>query len=224
MQPAERQRVRRLANSAGVAICCLDSSVRVATGEASIADDLVANLEFASDLEAPLLRVFPGPWPAGSSREEVILAIAGVIGQVTPVAERLGVAMVLETHDSFSSALLVGELLQRIPQHSFGTIWDIFQPYLQGESVDQAFDALAGRVLHVHVKDARKVDGSTELVPMGTGEIPVREIMGRLLETGYDGYFALEWPKLWHPELADPEEVLPQHATVLRQWLATDSR
>ena len=30
-----------------------------------------------------------------------------------------------------------------------------------------------------------------------------------LLDDGYDGYFALEWEKKWHPDLPEPEVEYP---------------
>lgn len=32
---------------------------------------------------------------------------------------------------------------------------------------------------------------------------------------------AVEWEKKWHPEIAEPEVALPQHAEVLREYLAS---
>jgi hypothetical protein len=30
----------------------------------------------------------------------------------------------------------------------------------------------------------------------------------------------VEWEKKWHPDLAEPEVALPQHADLLREYLA----
>ena len=62
----------------------------------------------------------------------------------------------LETHDSFASAVLVGELLQRVESPSFAAIWDVHHPYRVGEAPADVLRALGVRVHLVHVKDARR--------------------------------------------------------------------
>jgi hypothetical protein len=38
---------------------------------------------------------------------------------------------------------------------------------------------------------------------------------------GYCGWLSVEWEKKWHPDLAEPEVALPQHAEKLRSCLAS---
>ncbi|MGH2557739.1 MAG: sugar phosphate isomerase/epimerase family protein [Thermomicrobiales bacterium] len=224
MPPAERRRIKRLADDAGIAICCVDCSVRLASGGEPdvVARELFGFLELAREWESPLVRVFPGPWPSANTQDQVMDAMVAILDRTLPAAERLGVAVALETHDSFASAILVGELLARVPHHAFGALWDIYQPHLLGETPHQVFAALGHRILHVHFKDARRIGempNGWQLAPLGAGDLPVRAILDGLRHRGYDGWLSVEWPKLWHPELAEPEDVLPQHAEVLRGWL-----
>ena len=48
----------------------------------------------------------------------------------------------------------------------------------------------------------------------------MRESLAALRRGGYDGWVAVEWEKKWHPHIPEPEVALPQHATLLREWLA----
>src|SRR5262249_44525863 len=121
----------------------------------------------------------------------------------------------LETHDSFASAALVGELLQRVESPSFATIWDVHHPYRAGEAPADVLRALGERIDLVHVKDAR----GEELVALGEGDVPVRESLAALSDAGYDGWLTVEWEKRWHPELAEPEVALPRELETLRRWL-----
>ena len=57
----------------------------------------------------------------------------------------------------------------------------------------------------------------TRLADFGTGEIPLRAIVESLLEDGYQGYFSLEWEKMWHPELRDLSEELPLFTAYMRE-------
>ena len=65
----------------------------------------------------------------------------------------------------------------------------------------------------------RRHKGGWQLVPLGEGEVPVREIIGLLAAGGYGGYFSVEWEKYWHPEIEEPEIALPQHLKVLEEWV-----
>lgn len=220
----ERDRVRQAFAGAGLPICCLDSSIRVATGEnpAGVAAELRAFLELAHEWGAPLIRVFAGPWPEGRPAGEVYDAIAELVGGVVQDAERLGVGIALETHDSMSSALAVAEVLRRVPSPAFGALWDTHHPYRMGESPEQVLDVLGERILHFHVKDANRNEAARtgwDLVLLGEGEVPVRESLTALLGRGYDGWVAVEWEKKWHPHIPDPEVALPQHAGLLREWM-----
>jgi sugar phosphate isomerase/epimerase len=81
---------------------------------------------------------------------------------------------------------------------------------------------LAGRILLAQVKDARRDPGRADgwqLVPLGEGEVPVREILGLLDGGGYRDWISVEWEKRWHPEIAEPEVALPQHVELLGSWL-----
>jgi sugar phosphate isomerase/epimerase len=220
----ERARVRRAFAGAGLPVCCLDTSVRVATGEDPdrVAAELRALLALASEWEAPLLRVFPGPWPEGRPAEAVYDGVAALLNGVTPEAERRGVAIVIETHDSMSSARAVAEALRRVPSPACGALWDTHHPFRVGERPEEVLDLLGDRILHCHVKDARRDDTARtgwDLVLLGEGEVPVRASLDALLARGYAGWVSVEWEKKWHPHIPEPEVALPQHAAVLRDWL-----
>jgi sugar phosphate isomerase/epimerase len=91
-----------------------------------------------------------------------------------------------------------------------------------GESPAEVYEHLGSRVLHVQVKDARRSaghKGGWQLVLLGEGEVPVREIIRLLSVGGYGGYISVEWEKYWHPEIEAPEIALPQHLKVLKEWV-----
>ncbi len=92
-----------------------------------------------------------------------------------------------------------------------------------GEGPEEVWELIGARTLLVHVKDA--VPEASErtgwkLVLLGEGEVPVREGLRVLQDHGYRGWLTVEWEKKWHPEIAEPEVAFPQHALLLRSWLA----
>jgi sugar phosphate isomerase/epimerase len=221
MPAAQRARVRRTLAAAGLPVAALDSSIRLA-GDPDAGPQLHQFLELASDWEAPLVRVFGGPLAAGGpGRTAGLDTAARVLADAAPRAAQLGVAIGLETHDDFSAARVVAEVLDRVPDPAIGAVWDSHHPYRAGESAAQAYTALAPRILLAQVKDARRAperpDG-WQLVLLGHGEVPVREMLALLAAGGYPGWVSVEWEKRWHPEIAEPQVALPQHLAVLRAW------
>jgi sugar phosphate isomerase/epimerase len=222
-----RRRVRALCTDAGLPIVCVDTSVRIAQPDAALRADQIrdglAFLELAAGWDAPLIRVFGSP-PADT---DPTAARAAAIECLAPLAERgrtLGVAVALETHDAFSSSASVADVLAQVPGPSCGALWDTLHPFRVGDTLGQTIENLRGRLLHVHIKDGRRpADGGPnwDLTLLGAGEVPMRDILGALRAVGYDGWLAVEWEKKWHPELAEPEAALPQHATALREYLAS---
>jgi sugar phosphate isomerase/epimerase len=222
MAAADRSRVRHTAAAAGLPIVAVDSSIQLTGDEPSA--DLGKFLELASDWESPLVRVFGGALPESDPDRQVRLAAAAkVLENSIPRAERLGVAIGVETHDSFSASRVVAELLALVPSGAFGAVWDSHHPYRTGQRPAEVWSDLGQRMLLAQVKDARRdasrADG-WQLVLLGQGEVPVRDILRLLYGGGYEGWISVEWEKRWHPEIEEPEVALPQHLSVLSTWLA----
>jgi sugar phosphate isomerase/epimerase len=198
---------------ANVPLVSLDTSIELAR---PFERELPAAVELADAWGAPIVRVFGGE----------VGALDDVARRLEPALRRaddLGLTIALETHDDFSSAELVAELLRRVGSPSFTAVWDVHHPYRIGESPRDVVRALGARVALVHLKDARRRADGWELVALGEGEVPVRESLGVLREAGYEGWLTVEWEKRWHPELAEPELALPRDGATLRRWLASSS-
>jgi sugar phosphate isomerase/epimerase len=121
---AVRRAVGTMLTRSGVPLTALDTSIELAR---PFERELPAALELASEWGAPGVRVFGGAAP-------VLDDIAQRLEPVLARASELGVTVVLETHDSFASAVLVGELLRLVESPSFAALWDVHHPYCVGES------------------------------------------------------------------------------------------
>jgi len=221
MLPEARARVKRTLAAAGLPAVAVDTSIRL-TGDDPGAE-LRRFLELASDWEAPLVRVFGGALPPGGpARRAQLEAAARVLEQAAPAAERLGVAIGVETHDAFSASSVVAELLALVDSAAVGAVWDSHHPHRAGERAADVWSNLGRRLLLAQVKDARRDPGREDgwqLVPLGEGEVPVRDMLALLAAGGYQGWVSVEWEKRWHPEIAEPELALPQHLAVLGAWI-----
>ena len=220
MSSGARAQVKRTLAAAGLPAVAVDSSIQL-TGE-DPGTGLRQFLELASEWEAPLVRVFGGPLPAdGPGRRARLEAAAQVLETAAPVAERLGVAIGVETHDAFCASATVAELLALVDSAAVGAVWDSHHPHRAGERPADVWANLGSRILLAQVKDAlpdpAREDG-WQLVLLGEGEVPVRDMLGLLSAGGYRGWVSVEWEKRWHPEIAEPEVALPQHLAVLSGW------
>jgi sugar phosphate isomerase/epimerase len=228
MSVGDRVRVRRTLAGGGLPVAALDSSIRLTAqdGDGPL-PELRRFLELASEWEAPLVRVFGGELPAaeeddGAARRRRLAAAAAVLEAAAPVAERLGVAIGVETHDAFAASAVVAELLAMIGSAAVGAVWDSHHPHRMGESPAEVAGNLASRIFLAQVKDARRAPERPEgwrLVLLGAGEVPVAEMLALLDAAGFRGWVSVEWEKRWHPEIEEPEIALPQHLAVLRQWM-----
>lgn len=219
--PAEaRSRVKRSLAAAGLPAVAVDSSIRLTSADAG--RELRQFLELASDWEAPLVRVFGGGVFGNRPDGAELRAAARVLESAAPDAERLGVAIGVETHDAFSASAVIAEVLELVDSAAVGAVWDSHHPHRAGERPADVWANLGRRILLAQVKDARRdparADG-WQLVPLGEGEVPVREMLALLSAGGYQGWVSVEWEKRWHPEIAEPEVALPQHLTVLGTWM-----
>jgi sugar phosphate isomerase/epimerase len=221
MSAQARAQVKRTLVAAGLPTVAVDTSIRL-TGEAP-GTELRQFLELASDWEAPLVRVFGGELPGeGPARQAQLEAAARMLAEAAPAAERLGVGIGVETHDSFSASAVVAELLALVDSAAVGAVWDSHHPHRVGERAVDVWANLGRRILLAQVKDARpdpmREDG-WQLVLLGEGEVPVRDMLDLLSDGGYRGWVSVEWEKRWHPEIAEPEVALPQHLAVLGSWI-----
>jgi sugar phosphate isomerase/epimerase len=218
MPAARRAQVKRTLAVAGLPVVAVDSSIRL-TGE-DPGPALRRFLQLASEWEAPLVRVFGGALDPPPARRDRLRGAARVLEEAVPLAARLGVAIGVETHDAFSASSAVAELLALVPSDLVGAVWDSHHPHRMGETPAEVYANLSPRILLAQVKDARRAaDGEWQLVLLGAGEVPVRDMLGLLAAGGYPHWVSVEWEKRWHPEIEAPEVALPQHLDLLATWL-----
>ncbi len=212
----------------GLDVCALDTSCSFNHADSAVRAKQVADLLnwiiLAQKARVPILRVFGGKDEENTSsqpsQDTVNAWVADSLRLAASQAEQSSVIVALETHDAFSSARRVATVLHTVNSRGIAALWDSHHPYRVGETVEDVVDALHGRIAHVHVKDARRDPTDStgwQLVPMGEGEVPIREQLQVLTQQGYTGYVSVEWEKHWHPELAEPEIALPQHIAWLKR-------
>lgn len=210
----------RRCRDAGLSVPAIDTSCRFNHADPAAREAEVATayrwIALAAEAAVPLLRVFGGADPEGADPDDATRWVAEALAACAGEAAAAGVTLALETHDAFSSAHRVATVLDQVQSPAVAALWDSHHPYRVGESPGEVLRLLGDRIVHVHVKDARRLPGDAwQLVELGQGEVPVREVLRVLEAYGYRGAVALEWEKKWHPELAAPETALQEQ----REWL-----
>jgi len=224
---ANMNRIRRLFPTEELPLMVLATSVRLSMndGEQRRQNEALAlaYLELAAELAVPLIRVFGGARPDGVDEAQSIVNVAQGLERLAPAAEKYGVVVALETHDDFSRAGVVAEVVDRVPSKGIGVAWDMHHTYKSADTVEAIWDLLGSRVVNVHIKDARRNPAARtgwDLVLLGEGEVPVRDGLRLLREKGYAEGVSVEWEKAWHPEIPEPEVAFPQHLAKVREYLA----
>jgi fatty-acyl-CoA synthase len=207
----------------GIPIYSINSWARLSDPDAAArkaqAKQIEESFELAARLGAPLVKTFGGELPAGYAPDVVFDYMAETLAGLAERGKALGVTLVLETHDGFCRGEFVGALLQRVAHPNFAALWDVHHPYRKGESVAETVNHLGARVRHAHVKDAVRDGDGWKFVLLGEGELPVQEMIEALARQGYSGAIAVDWEKMWHPEIAGPEVALPAYSKVLRTMI-----
>jgi len=123
-----------------------------------------------------------------------------------PVLAESGVRVLIETHDSHSSAGRLRRFLDALEASApgirphVGVLWDTAHTWASGEELIESLDILGADIAHLQVKDVRR---RTDPVPvsLGAGEFPIDELGEVLAQRGWHGWASLEWERAWHPEL-----------------------
>ncbi|GHB57799.1 hypothetical protein GCM10010347_29930 [Streptomyces cirratus] len=208
----DRAAARRTLAAAAVTVLGVAGYAKVAgAGEdGPVLAELRSLVRLAADLEAPNVRVFPGggELPDADADTHAIRRLRAA----APYAERHGVRILLETHDSHRTGTAVARVLEGVGDPGTGALWDVLHTWLAGEQPAESWRALAPHLGYVQVKD---VASARDLTPLGLGDgvLPLAEVTARVPP---DGWLCWEYEKRWYPEAAD----LPDRLTRGREHLA----
>lgn len=159
-------------------------------------------IRFAKAMGAPVVNTDEGIRPAWLDDEEVWHVMRYTLKKVLLIAERYGVAIGIEPHQSLSKttagllriATLVDSPMLRVN-------YDTGNAFLGGEDPYEGLEAVAGRVVHIHAKDIAiqqaeeekgKVTGTPVGCACGDGVIDWARVVRILKAHGYDGVLSVE--------------------------------
>ena len=168
-----------------LSIPCLDTSMDLSD---CIADaDIVAEMmATAHDLQVPYVVAWASH---GDAEGEAMLHEN--MERLLPIAEELGVCLLIKTSGIFADTARLRSLLESYASDFTGALWDMHHPYRDfGESADATIKNLGTYVKHVHLRDS---DDKDTYNLIGEGNIPVSDMMRALSSINYDGFISLEF-------------------------------
>lgn len=244
LSAAQLPQRRQELSEAGFVICGLASSVAFDSPDASHrrqqCDVGCAYLDLAAELDAGFVRVFGDVVREETGRQTTIDQVAEGLNQLGEYASTLDLEVIIETHGDYSQSDLVAETMAKVVSPSVGVLWDTHHPWrFHNEPLATTYGRFGPHVRHTHWKDSvsrqQAGDNATQhqaaqqahslmsghqhadYVLFGGGEFPILECLALLEEGGYEGWYSLEWEKMWHPELEPPELALPLFPDKIRR-------
>ncbi len=202
-----------------LAVPSLNSSVRLLTADDSAWHSMLAeyqrHLDLAEAIDSTMIRVFPGPTPAGLGRSDAIALARRRLGELVVHSTSRRARPVIETHDHLCTARDAIDMIGPHAPQVVGVVWDVRHTFRAGEAVDESLGLLVDHIAHVHLKDDIRTEKDYKPVAVGTGEIPLAEIVRGLDRIGYRGWLCLESEKRWRPDAPEPEVALPAYV----EWI-----
>jgi sugar phosphate isomerase/epimerase len=181
------------------------------------------HIDIAADLQVPFVRVFGGPLPDGTTREQARDWAAAGLRSLGAYGLERNVTVLLETHDDFSVTSRLAEVMRATDHPGAGVLWDVHHPFrIGGEKLDDSWAAIAPWVKSVDLKDS-VIDAAAKngfrYVPLGQGDLPLTHAMQILHGVRYDGTLTFEWEKHWHPAIEDAEIAFPAYVQTMQKEL-----
>ncbi len=214
-------------SSHNLRIACVSSSTEVGEPDNDKRTKGMADarrfIDLASTLHAPYVRVFGKSSDAGKPvvpDAELKKRVSAGLHELGEYAGTRNITVLLESHDDFTSAAVLQEVLGRADSAHVGLLWDAFHTFAtSNEPPEVTLKAVRPWIHHTHLKDAVGDGPDRKYVLTGRGNIPVRKQVDLLRASGYDGFYCFEWEKMWHPELDDPEVAIADYARVMKGYL-----
>ncbi len=234
IQKKQHQQYRDAMTETGVQIYTYIKQISFLRSDARRDKAIKAALETAKLLHAKYLMIVPYGFPDAYrakklGRDQVKMRMIAGFRKAVEMGRLCGIRVCFETtpHDAscLSGTQDCLDVLNAVDDLAF--VFDTANMLPHGDDPMEAYEALKGRISHVHLKDVAleqqpKVSKHSEHTPdgklmrcviWGEGIIPVREIYRRMIADGYTGQFAIEYV---HP---DGKHGLEGHTVQLNRFL-----
>ena len=163
-------------------------------------DILKHNLETAAILGAEFVRITAGQNHKGLSREKGFeLAVNGILNAVE-LAKQYNIKLLYEHHakpsvweypDFNLPTDIFLEIFEDVKKSGIGVLFDTANPLVFGDDPFIVLNAVYNKVECVHISDIKN-RGKQEMVVIGTGIVPIPDILSFLRRSNYTGWISIE--------------------------------
>ena len=169
---------------------CGIAEINFSTGDH--AEEVSRSIDFMLSHGYKRVLLVPGLLPE-SAPAELIPLIYQRIRAYSEACLAAGLDVMVEDYDNPRSLCYNMEALDRLFAQvpSLTHVFDSGNYCYAGDDVIEALGRYLDRIHHVHLKD-RKAMRDSASPAVGSGILPMRTIMARLLANGYDGWFTVE--------------------------------
>ncbi|OGS19441.1 MAG: hypothetical protein A3J83_05450 [Elusimicrobia bacterium RIFOXYA2_FULL_40_6] len=203
----------------GIKILCLSSSIHLIDELGRSKKELIDYAVLSDKLGTKGIRVFPGNIQDGMEEREFIAKVTENLSKLSDLAGTFKVNIFLETHGGLSSGKNAAESVRNAGNSNIGIIWDIAHTFQAGEDVNESYSFLKEYLKHLHIKD--EIVTGTNLVKsvlIGSGKVPVKNVLNILRADNYNGYISFEWEKFWQKDIEEPETAFPHFINKMKEY------
>lgn len=194
-EPVDYRGIAETVAAAGIAVSSLGGYCDLAQptdeGLAEQVDQFVAYCRAAHELGVRRVRAFVGEPKAGHTLEDLYPRLVAGLRAIVERVAGWGLRVAIENHGRLlHDGTALAALLDEVDSPLLGVTLDTGNFCWAGHTLEEAhafFEALAPRVVNVHVKDGRFEDGRWVLYPAGRGDIDLAGVLRLLHTRGYVG-------------------------------------
>ena len=170
-------------------------------------------LEIADFFNCKNISVPPGGPLSNMARKEAIALFHRGLARVAPVAEELGIQILVEPEPELllENTREFKEFIKGVKSAAIGLNFDIGHFFCAGEDPSEAFEELFEWIGHVHLEDIAATRTHNHLI-LGHGAIQLSEVFKTMIRLGYQKDVSLEL----YPYVDTPEEAGRESLNYLR--------
>ena len=177
-------------------------------------------VEVAAGIGAEYVRVFGFELGENEPMNRGLRRIVERLDLATAAARHTGTRLLVESGGSFAKGEHLARLLsESVVRTGFGPqvagAYNLAAAHAAGETPAQGFAALGSRMEVIKLSD---VNASGVPCALGEGRVPVEDAVKRAAKARFDGWFVVEYPRLWAPELPEAGDYLRRAAETCYRW------